>query len=522
MRRGFINGKIWNSTETALLVEDGIISAVGDDAAVKKVLDEKDELIDLNGMLILPGFVDSHMHLLELGYYLSNVRLENCTSLHSLQEILFSKLKDTKEDEWIVGRGYNEDKFEEHQGPNRAMLDQVSKDIPISLTRACGHVMSVNTKAMELAGIAEDTQVEGGKIDYENGIFEENAINLIHNAWPKPDAQRLEDYILAGAKYANSCGITTVGSDDFLSVSNDYKEVLDAFEKLSYQQRLNVKVNEQCEFPSADDFAQFLDDGYTFDVGNDYFRIGPLKLILDGSLGAHTASLSKPYSDIVDEKGCLLYNDEDAETMVALASRFNMPTICHAIGDSAVDQALRILKDYTYEGNPFHSGLVHCQIMRKDQIDEIIKHQYSCFFQTQFIDYDASILKERVGKDRAAESYPYRTLYEGTLSSNGSDAPVELPSVMKGIQLAVTGESIRFPGCSMNPLECLSIEQAVDSYTVKGAQQLMMDESIGKIQEGYCADFAVLDENPAECSRGDIAKIKVMMTVSDGRTVFER
>lgn len=522
MKRALINCHLFHQSGTAILIEDNLIRKTGTNEEIEKEISSSDEVIDLRGMSVVPGFVDSHMHLLELGYYLSNVQLESCHDLNEVREKITNRLSSLKKGKWLIGRGWNEDALSDHQIPDKAFLDEISKEVPIALTRSCGHVMSVNSKALELAQIDEDTEVQGGIIEYEHGIIKEEAMELVKSAMPEPDVMELEDYIARGARYANSCGITTVGSDDFLSVTRDYRNPLDAFEKLSYQERMNIRVVEQCEFSDQKSFSEFLDDGYTFDVGNDFFRIGPLKLILDGSLGARTAALSRPYKDDPENKGILLLDDEELSTDIQLAQRFNMPVIAHAIGDQAVDQILKAYEENLYEGNPLHSGIVHCQILRKDQIERILKMKLSCYFQSGFIDDDASILEKRVDEDLAKTSYPYKTLYEGTLSSNGTDAPVEMPDILKGIELAVTRKSIADPSASMNPEEALSVEQALASFTTKGAEQLFMSDRIGKIEAGYLADLTVLDQDITACDPHEIHQTKVMMTIMDGRTVFER
>ncbi len=520
MKKTLINVEIYQSNANAILVEGNKISLVSTSEEVLKHVDENDEVIDLKGMFVMPGFVDSHMHLLELGFYLSCVQLASCTSLQEMKERFIAKLKTIKDGEWLIARGYNEENFvDEKQKPTKEFLDAISTDVPIAVTRACGHSMSCNTKALQLAGITENSSIEGGTIHYEDGIVEETAINLVHEAWPKPDTQKLQEYIFKGIDCCNKYGVTTVGSDDFLSVTDSYPDVLDAFEKLSYQEKMNVRVNEQCEFNDVQEFSKFLDEGYTFDVGNDFFRIGPLKLVTDGSLGARSAAMTQPYNDAPDKTGIMNYTVDEMRTFVELANKFNMPTIAHAIGDRAVDDVLKAYEGNVYAGNPLHHGLVHCQIMRKDQIQKICEEKLSCYFQSLFIDADAPVVEKRVGETLAQTSYPYRTFVENTLASNGSDAPVEMPNALYGIELAVTRKS----GTSlMNQQECLTITQAIDSYTINGAKQLFMDDRIGKIQEGYYADLVVVDTNITKQEPQKIHEAKIMMTMMNGEVVFER
>lgn len=511
--KGYLNCKIYNSDATAFLVKGNIIEKIGTDEQIQKELSELDECIDLNGMFVLPGFIDSHMHLLNLGQYLNNVMLSECSTTEEVLEKVKNHME-SHDSAWIVGRGY-------HGDLNKQQLDAISTEKPIALTRVCGHVMTVNSKALELAGITEDTAVDGGQILFDSGRVEENAIYLIHEKMPEPDDDTLKEYIRIGAQYCNAHGITTIGSDDFLSIVKDPKRILNIFEQMSYQEKLTVRVNEQCEFENINQFAEFLDDGYTMDVGNDFFRIGPLKLITDGSLGARTAAMVNPYHDDPSTKGGMTMSDEDIEMFVKLANKFNMPTICHAIGDEAVDKVLAVFQDTVLEGNPLHHGLVHCQIMRQSQIDQVLKQKLSCYIQSQFIDYDASIYKERVGSVLAKTSYPFKTLFEGTLVSNGSDSPVELNDPLLGIQLACTRKSIHFGG-EMSQKECLDLDQAIATFTQNGAKQLFMDDRLGYIKEGYIADFVVLEEDITEKDLSDVANTRVMMTVMDGKVVFER
>lgn len=522
MKTAMIHCRMHGRNEDVIIYEDQYITHVGNEADLHDEISDCDEIIDLRGMFVSPGFVDSHMHLLELGFYLSSVQLDGCTSVEDIQQACRKGLNTLDEGDWLLGRGYNEDRFIDGSKPDKAALDAISTDVPIALTRACGHVMTVNSKVLEIAGITEDFEMEGGRIIYETGRVEENAINLIHGLQKEPDVEKLQSFILKGQEYVNACGITTVGSDDFISVTHDYRGPLDAYEKLSYQGRLTVRVNQQCEFADDQAFASFLDDGYTFDVGNDFFRIGPLKLILDGSLGARTAAMNHSYQDDSTTKGTMCMDKQDMERDVMLANRFNMPTIAHCIGDRAVDEWLDVLQDHICPGNPLHHGIVHCQILREDQIRKIIDLNLSCYYQSIFIDYDASIVSERVGSQLAETSYPFHTLYEGTLCSNGSDAPVEMPDVMKGLECAVTRKSLSFPGKAMNPKECLSVEEAMATYTINGARQLFMEDRIGAIKEGYYADFAVLDQNPYEVETDQLHTVRVMMTVMDGRMVYTR
>ena len=515
--KAIIHANIYKKDEDALLIDDGIIQAIDSSENILKKITNEDELIDLKGAFLLPGFIDSHIHMLSLGYTLSIVSLKYCQSLDDIKKAIVEHLPKNKE-ELFVARGYNEVSYPYHKGPTKAFLDDISKDIPIVLIRACGHILVANTKALELAGITESVAYENGRIDYETGIVEEKAMDIILSLRKEPTKMELKHYLSLAMKKLNKHGITSVCSDDFVSLTIDYTNPLDVFLQESYQGNLTLHIEEQCEFNEAEDLANFLDDGYTTGVGDDYFEIGPLKVILDGSLGGYTAALTKPYINS-ETTGTLLYDTEDLKEIVHLANTYNMPTIAHAIGDKAVDQALEVFKDEVLENNPLGYGLVHTQILRKDQIDKIIEMKLDCYFQSLFIDSDASVLKERIVPELQDTSYPYKTLLENTRCANGSDAPVEIPDVLKGIYLAVTRKST-ITGVEMNQNECLTIDEAISSYTDRGAEMMSHSDSRGKIVVGYEADLVVLDKDITTCPFEDILKTKVIMTIVHGEEVY--
>ncbi len=509
----FIHTELYNRNDDAFIVRGNTFEAFGSTEEMLARALPEEEIIDLKGHYVVPGFVDSHMHLLEFGKYLSEEQLSGFADTGEITAYLKKRISAYGPGQWMIGRGYRGDL-------TKQMLDEISTDIPIVLTRVCGHVLTANSKALAEAGITEDMETEGGRVHFDTGVFEENALELIRSKIPAPDDAQIEAWLHKGAEYCAQHGITAVGSDDFISVTKDWHRILKCMENLSWKEELPVRIQEQCEFPSVKEFAKFLDEGYTYDVGNDFFRIGPLKLTCDGSLGGRTAALSKPYSDMPETSGYMTMSDEDIELHIELANRFNMPAICHAIGDETVEHILDIFDETVLPGNPLGHGLVHCQIMRPSQIKRVIEKKYTCYIQSQFISSDAPVLNARVGAKRAETSYPFKTLTEGTLTSNGSDAPVEMPDPLYGMRMAVTRTAP--DGSAMNPDECMSVAQAMDTYISNGYKQLAMDDRCGKLEEGYPADFAVIDGNILKTEPEKLDSLSVTMTVLNGRTVFEK
>lgn len=515
MRTGFINGKLYGTDATAFIVNDYQFEVFGSDELIKE---NCENIVDLKGNAVYPGFNDTHMHLVNLGFYLSNLPCNDFTTLTDLYAAIAERV-DTKSHKWVIGRGFIEEQFAEKRMPTKKELDAISKEVPICLTRVCGHRMVCNSKALEMADITEDGMYNGGKVYFDLGIVEENAMDVVHEAWPIPSQRDIENYIAIGMKECNKYGITSVGSDDFVSVTTEYDEALAALEGMGFRKELTVRVNEQCHFNCIEDFAKFLDAGYTTDSGDEFFRIGPLKMIMDGSLGACTAFMSEEYLNQKGNKGYPCFSKKELDQYLKLAAHYNMPSIIHVIGDRALDMVLDAYDEVCLEGNPLKHGLVHVQVSRKDQLERIIAKKYLCYIQSIFIDYDSLILGERVKQETMDTSYAFKTLMEGSLSCNGSDAPVEMPSVLKGIQCAITRKSISHDA-GMNTNEAMSVKQAIDSFTINGAMASGEEDIKGSLTAGKLADFVILDQAIEEVDPEMISMIHVLSTYMDGKEVY--
>ena len=239
--KAIIHANIYKKDEDALLIDDGIIQEIDSSENILKKITNEDERIDLKGAFLLPGFIDSHIHMLSLGYTLSIVSLKYCQSLDDIKKAIVEHLPKNKE-ELFVARGYNEVSYPYHKGPTKAFLDDISKDIPIVLIRACGHILVANTKALELAGITESVAYENGRIDYETGIVEEKAMDIILSLRKEPTKMELKHYLSLAMKELNKHGITSVCSDDFVSLTKDYTNPLDVFLQESYQGNLTLHI----------------------------------------------------------------------------------------------------------------------------------------------------------------------------------------------------------------------------------------------------------------------------------------
>ncbi len=520
----------------AVAIKDGNIVKVGTTAEMLDFKNEETEVIDLGGKLVLPGFNDSHMHLLNYGNFLKNIDL---TGVKSIEEII-QKVKDIlwekniEKGQWIKGRGWNNDYFQgNNRFPNRYDLDKISTEHPIILTRACGHIAITNSKALELANITKDTkQSIGGEFDIDKngeplGIFRENAIELINNIIPEPSVKELKDMLLVAIKKANVNGITSVQTDDFGVISYDnYEKIIKAYEELKKEGKLTLRVYEQCLFQEPNKLERFLGKGYNTGYGDEFFKIGPLKLIADGSLGARTAALTRPYKDAPHTYGILVFNQEELDNLVDIAHSKGMQVAIHAIGDKAMYMAFESIEK-ALDKNPkkdHRCGIVHCQITDKYLLNKFKELNVIAYIQPIFLDYDWKIAESRVGSELIKTSYNWKTLIDNKVNiACGSDCPVEDLNVMKGIYEAVTRKDLKGePIDGWMPEQRLTVQEAVHGYTVGGAYTSFEEDIKGTIEEGKLADMVVLSKNIYKIPHDEIKDIKVEMTIFNGQIVYRK
>ncbi len=535
MKTIFYNGRVYTGEDTeeqAFLVEDGLFKAVGSDREILSLGEPDTLLLDLEGRFVCAGFNDSHMHLLGFGQFLLDARLsEHTGSLSEMLEYLkeYAASHPPREGRWLLGRGWNQDYFSDSSRmPDRNDLDAVSTEYPILLTRACGHCAIANSMALRIAGITASTpSPDGGSIGTEDGEPDgrlyDNAIDLVKPFIPAPDKEELKNMIRSAVRELNSYGITSVQTDDYCVFrSIPWETVNEAYRELKEEGDLTVRVSEQANFAEEDTLRRFIEAGNTTGTGDALFRIGPLKLLGDGSLGSRTAHLSRPYADSPDTCGFSLFRPEELYRMISLAHKNGMQVAVHAIGDASLDEVLdtfeRVLRETPRDDH--RHGVVHCQITRPDQLSRIKALNLHVYAQSVFLDYDNHIVEKRVGSELASTSYSWKTLLQSGVSvSNGSDCPVELPDVMRGIECAVTRTSLDGTGPYL-PEEAFTIREALDSYTIRGAEASFEEKEKGLIKPGYLADFTVLERNPFEAEERQLHYVKVHACYLDGKCVF--
>ncbi|MTI65384.1 MAG: amidohydrolase [Firmicutes bacterium] len=513
-------------------IKDGKIIKTGENDELNEWKVKSNEIIDLDKKTVLPGFIDSHMHLLSYGIKKEKqVDLKNVETIDELINKVkeFIEEKNIKPGEWIVGAGWNHEKFPYKKLPTRYDLDKASKEHPMFFYRTCYHICCVNSKALKVAKINEKTKIpEGGNIDTDKegkptGIIRENAIDLINERIPViDDKEEIKKIIKKSCKDLSKVGITTVHTDDF-SYVKDRKTLLKALKELESEGKLPVRMILQLRASNMDDLNFYKELKMQSWQGSDKLRYGPIKIIGDGSLGSRTAALNESYSDELDNKGILTIEPKKLSEIITNAFKKGFDIAVHAIGDRITDLILDIYKRNStlISKKGLRPSIIHCQISSEDIINKFKENNIIANIQPIFLNTDWTMVEKRVGKKRAKYSYCWKKyLKRGVLCVGGSDAPIEPFNPIYGIYSAVIRKDLRgFPKGGWQSEEKLSVDDAIKLFTYNSAY-LSKEENIkGSIKEGKYADFIVLSENIKEIAKDKIKDIKIIKTYVGGKRV---
>lgn len=532
MKMILTNGKFYiekNTFQEAILIEDGIIKAIGSNETISKY--ESDTQVDLEGRTVLPGLNDSHLHLAGTGAAMGSCNLTSARSVEDIIRLGRAFLEENPNLPALAGRGWNQDYFETGKKRliNRQDLDKITTEIPIVFTRVCGHMATGNTKALEVLGIDEHTRVPGGVIEVDedgapNGIFTENATALLDSAIPSKTDEDITQEILKAADYALSVGLTSVQSAD--AGGEDYQRMFNIFHNIYKNERTKLRYGHQFNFQSIEHFKSYLETEFNHgDYDEKFLSKGALKIFTDGSLGARTAFMLEDYADAPGNKGVQVLSDEALKDLCQLATENGIRVVTHAIGDGAIASLIDAYESTMANGeNTLRHGIVHCQITSKEQLERIAQLNIPVLFQPIFLDYDINILEDRVGKELASTSYGFNTLYQlGAPISLGTDSPVEDCNPWHNIYCAVTRMGLNEkPEGGYNPREKMDLSEAIDCYTYGSAYNECKEDFKGRLKPGFVADLVVLDRDIFTIDPVAIKDITVVKTMVDGEFVYEK
>jgi len=518
----------------AVYIKDNKIFETGTDYDILKFRSKDAEVIDLNGRCVVPGFNDSHLHILNFSCFLNLIDLSQAKSIDDIVNISkeFIKSHDIKPSEWVIGRGWNDEYFQDEQRIlNKHDLDEISIEHPIVLARVCGHIASLNSFAIQKLDVKPDMVINGGKIDLDEngdiiGVIRENALYILGDLGKANAKGQIKDFLKQGIAYANSKGLTSIQSDDISFQSGDFEDLFNAYKELEEENQLTIRVYEQCLLLNKENLEEFIRRGYYTGKGTEFFKVGPLKILLDGSLGAKTASLTYDYADDPGNRGILCYTQEELDEMVSLAHKNNISVAIHGIGDNAmytIFNSIKKAQDEFHRDDARH-GIVHSQITDEKLTNLFKEMDVLAIVQPIFLHYDLHIVESRIGTEKAKFTYNYKTMVDlGIHVSFGTDCPVEDLNPLACIYCAVTRKDLNgYPESGFNPEERVSVYEAVYDYTVASAYASFEEKIKGKISKGMLADLVVLNEDIFKIHEDRIKDVIVDLTIVDGRIVYKR
>jgi predicted amidohydrolase YtcJ len=512
-----------NPSAEAVGIIDAKIISVGNLEEVKNSIEKPYTLIDLEGKTLLPGFIDSHMHPILLTYYSLHLDLSNVKSLKELQKILRNSAQNTPKSEFIIGFKLNEEIFDNPILPTRYDLDEVCPDHPVFILRYDEHIGVVNSVMLKRAKIDTKMKIPGGGEIKKNkdgeltGILTEKALNLIFSKLPLPNPTEILEAAEKAFKSLAEKGITSIHAIVQLDKGDDLGVVEVPFYKAIQKKILqNSYAFLTTKNPKKLTKAKHssLDGG----SNDSKFKIGGLKLFLDGSFGAKTACMYEPFSDAPDTCGFCVIDEDEIYQKMKIAHNNNFQIVIHAIGDKAnrivVNLYKRLLNEFPRENH--RHRIEHASILTKDVIEDMKRYGIIASCQPPFINSEYTWLEKRIGKERCKYTYPMKSLVDsGITIAAGSDCPVEDPSPILGLHALVTRNGFV-------PEECISMEEALKAYTINGAYAAFEEKVKGSIEVGKLADFVILDKNPLDVNNDEIKQIHVLETLIRGKTVYKK
>lgn len=516
----------------AVAVADGKIIAVGTEADILRHKGATSEIMELGNKALLPGFIDAHGHFTFQAMLLSAVNLSSppvgqVKNIEDLKNTLKSHIsaKSIPKGQWVVGYGYDESLMSEGRHPTRVDLDAVSKDHPIYLLHVSGHLGSGNSLALKAGGIGPDSpDPEGGVIrrmadgKTPNGVLEERAQYAVQKKLPTPTPQQALAGLAAAQKLYARYGITTVQDGAASQPSIDLVRAANAQGMLSLDivSYFYLQKPEQ-PLPPADEFGQY----------SGRFKLGGVKLVLDGSPQGKTAFLSEPFHVVPkgqkkDYQGYPNYPTDKVNAMVSKVLTHNVPLIAHANGDAMGDILIDAVTVAHAEGvkGKGRSVMIHAQTVREDQLDRMAElGMIPSFFSSHVFFWGDYHRDSVLGPVRGARISPAKSaLDRNIIFTTHNDAPIVPPDMIR--LLWATGQRETRSGKILGAEQRVSIYDALKSITINAAYQNFEEGIKGSIEVGKHADFVILSGNPLNLQPAELLQLKVMKTISRGKTVY--
>ena len=502
------------SIAEAFAVKDRKILATG---TTKEILHKFSSLAvyDLTGKTVYPGFIDAHCHFYGYGAGFSEADLKGSESFEDVIQIVSDHAKFHR-NSWIMGRGWDQNKWKVKDYPVKTKLDELFPGIPVLLIRIDGHAALVNQKALDLAGITTSTRVDGGSFVQKNGrltgLLIDMAVEKVRNAVPPQTSSEIADALLMAQENCFAVGLTSV-QDAGLD-----KNVIETIRSLNQEGKLKMRIYAMLT-PSQENFESYLYKGI---YKTDYLNIRSLKLYADGSLGSRGARMISPFTDDPANSGLWLTTPENIKKMAILADSFGYQVNTHCIGDKANHEVLNIYSEILEINNDKRWRIEHAQVVAEKDFRIFGEYNIVPSVQPTHATSDMYWAEERLGKQRMAGAYAYKSLLrQNSWIPDGSDFPVENINPVYGFFAACIRKNQQMmPKEGFRMDEALSREEALRAMTIWAAKAAFEENEKGSIETGKFADFVVCDKDlmtePDTCILG----IKVEQTWLGGVLVF--
>jgi predicted amidohydrolase YtcJ len=529
----FVNGSVLTmdgpavgERPTAIVVSDGRIRYVGDDASARAQLSGDAELVDLGGKTVLPGLIESHAHPSLYGRNLLEVdcRPTIADSVAAVQAEIAAAVAVVEPGEWVLGWGWDETHFPEGRAPLRVELDRVAPDNPVLLRRVCGHMSVVNSAALRASGVPDDvTDPPGGHVGRDSdggltGLLQEKAQGLV-----VPPPYSVDDVVrgfrLAQAKFA-SWGVTTV--HDMSSRGQD----MQVYQRMHAAGELDLRVRPWLWAVQANGWEGVLSEALTLGVasglGDDVVRLQGVKFMLDGSVGGRTAAVAEPFQDSCDT-GILTMSLEETAPWVTAALDGGLRVAIHGIGERAIDVAIDSVQRAAAElgverVTAMRNRIEHCALPTEQNLLDMKRLGLVAASSVGFLYTLGDSYLANLGPERVKRAYPHRSFREhGIVAPGNSDSPVTEGNPWLGIYGAVTRTTRS--GQVLDTTQNISLEEALRAYTRDAAYSSFEEHHLGVIRPGALADLNVLAEDPFAVGSEDLHGMQTAATYVAGRQV---